>query len=90
MSVQITPWPGAPIDAEEARPPYEAPGDDDRLGRRLEAAVAAADGPDVVFAASRHGRRIVRCGGTAPPPSPRSTPAASPRQAPSEPPHATC
>ncbi len=36
---------------------------------RLDAAVRAVDAPDVVFALSRRGRRVVRCGGsgTAPP-----------------------
>ncbi|MEV3988585.1 serine hydrolase domain-containing protein [Streptomyces sp. NPDC049837] len=34
----------------------------------LDEAVRAVDAPDVVFALSRHGRRTVRCGGTAPPP----------------------
>ncbi|MDN3297558.1 serine hydrolase domain-containing protein [Streptomyces ficellus] len=35
---------------------------------RLDQAVRAVDAPDVVFAVSTHGRRTVRCGGTAPPP----------------------
>ncbi|GAA4788880.1 serine hydrolase domain-containing protein [Streptomyces ziwulingensis] len=38
------------------------------LAERLAAAVDAADAPDAVFALSRHGRRTVRTGGTAPPP----------------------
>lgn len=45
--------------------------DDDEgeeLRERLDAAVRAVDAPDVVFALSRHGRRFVHCGGTAPPP----------------------
>ncbi|MBY8882396.1 serine hydrolase domain-containing protein [Actinacidiphila acidipaludis] len=36
------------------------------LAARLAAAVAAVDAPDVVFAYSRHGRRTVVCGGSAP------------------------
>ncbi|ORT55998.1 serine hydrolase domain-containing protein [Streptomyces sp. CB03238] len=42
--------------------------DHDDAGQRLEEAVRAVDAPDVVLALSRHGRRTVRCGGTAPPP----------------------
>ncbi|MGW0867532.1 serine hydrolase domain-containing protein [Streptomyces sp. NPDC002611] len=50
--------------ARSADPPQE----DGPLGARLADAVAAADAPDVVFALSRHGRRTVLSGGTAPPP----------------------
>jgi CubicO group peptidase (beta-lactamase class C family) len=42
--------------------------DDEELPNRLDDAVRAVDAPDVVFALSQHGRRTVRCGGTAPPP----------------------
>lgn len=67
-----TPWPGLPPDggapAHRAEPPPE-----ERLYERLGDAVAVADAPDVVFAMSRHGRRTVRAGGTAPSPAhPRS------------------
>ncbi|MEV6963288.1 serine hydrolase domain-containing protein [Streptomyces sp. NPDC051207] len=68
MTAPATPWPGTPPDAEaEVAPPDPGHGDAG-LRERLEAAVAAADAPDAVFAASRHGRRIVCAGGTAPPP----------------------
>ncbi|MFB7934371.1 serine hydrolase domain-containing protein [Streptomyces sp. NPDC056039] len=50
--------------ARSADPPQE----DGPLGARLADAVTAADAPDVVFALSRHGRRTVLSGGTAPPP----------------------
>lgn len=54
---------------DNPRPP---PHDDEELRRRLDAAVDAVDAPDVVFALSRHGRRTLRTGGTAPaPPVPR-------------------
>ncbi|GAA2416550.1 serine hydrolase domain-containing protein [Streptomyces coeruleofuscus] len=46
-----------------AVPPVDGP-----LAERLADAVAASDAPDVVFALSRHGRRTVLSGGTAPPP----------------------
>ncbi|MBG0857635.1 beta-lactamase family protein [Streptomyces spinoverrucosus] len=76
MSGARTPWPGAPYDTEPRLatldPPLDVPTvtahDDERLTRQLEAAVTASDAPDVVFAASRHGRRILRSGGTAPTP----------------------
>ncbi|MFE6200582.1 serine hydrolase domain-containing protein [Streptomyces sp. NPDC057838] len=76
------PWPGTrPDDARRpapAAPPGRTPGPggvpapppDDAL---LADAVAAADAPDVVFALSRHGRRTLCGGGTAPaPPLPRA------------------
>ncbi|MFF5516893.1 serine hydrolase domain-containing protein [Streptomyces coeruleorubidus] len=44
-------------------PPVDGP-----LAERLAHAVAASDAPDVVFALSRHGRRTLLSGGTAPPP----------------------
>ncbi|MFF4253745.1 serine hydrolase domain-containing protein [Streptomyces sp. NPDC001663] len=75
------PWPGDPIDGEdflagesydgEGLPAGESNDDgtaDGEIHERLAAAVEAADAPDVVFAISRHGRRTIRCGGTAPPP----------------------
>lgn len=68
-----TPWPGLPSDddAPAHRPESRA---DERLYERLGDAVAAADAPHAVFAVSRHGRRTVRTGGTAPPPPrPRDT-----------------
>ncbi|WP_151477456.1 serine hydrolase domain-containing protein [Streptomyces albicerus] len=76
-------WPGDPHDAEDFRAgdrlgtddarvpggPSAATGTDgEELHQRLQAAVDAADAPDVVFAVSRHGRRTIHCGGTAPPP----------------------
>ncbi|MBD0420110.1 beta-lactamase family protein [Streptomyces sp. TRM S81-3] len=67
MTPRATPWPGAPEDAEAA-PPAAGPPDEGPLRERLSAAVDAADAPDVVFAVSRHGRRTLHCGGTAPPP----------------------
>ncbi|MGX1474325.1 UNVERIFIED_CONTAM: CubicO group peptidase (beta-lactamase class C family) [Streptomyces canus] len=63
------PWPGVPPDATGVTW-RETP--DDEAVRRLDEAVDAVDAPDVVFALSRHGRRTVRTGGTAPtPPVPR-------------------
>ncbi|MEV7082035.1 serine hydrolase domain-containing protein [Streptomyces sp. NPDC093516] len=75
------PWPGTRPDDAHRPVPATAPGgtprpaggpvlpsDDDLLAD----AVAASDAPDVVFALSRHGRRTLRTGGTAPaPPLPR-------------------
>lgn len=52
------PDPALPEEIPLAEPPTGA--DDDE---RLAAAVEAADAPDVVFALSRHGRRVVRSGG---------------------------
>ncbi|MER5835512.1 serine hydrolase [Streptomyces sp. NPDC002130] len=49
-------------------PPWESPADDGRVLERLADAVTASDAPHVVFALSRHGRRSVVSGGTAPPP----------------------
>ncbi|MER7489225.1 serine hydrolase domain-containing protein [Streptomyces sp. NPDC126497] len=68
-----TPWPGLPPD--DGTPAHRAESRaDERLYERLGDAVAAADAPDAVFAVSRHGRRTVRTGGTAPPPEhPRDT-----------------
>lgn len=61
------PWPGVPLD-DTGVTSSEAPGDDEAVRRRLDEAVDAVAAPDVVFALSRHGRRTVRTGGTAPPP----------------------
>ncbi|MFJ9116793.1 serine hydrolase domain-containing protein [Streptomyces sp. NPDC102394] len=63
-------WPGAaPDDGDDAtvRPATRA--DDAELSARLAAAVDAVDAPDAVFALSLGGRRLVRSGGTAPPPA---------------------
>ncbi|MFC9165960.1 serine hydrolase domain-containing protein [Streptomyces fungicidicus] len=69
-----TPWPGVPADDADPARRAADPAADARLRRRLDEAVAAADAPDTVFAVSRHGRRTVRTGGTAPPPPrPRDT-----------------
>ena len=72
MTGRATLWPGPPAGLDEEPPPGNPPPDDPLLGARLAAAVQAVDAPDVVFALSRHGQRLVRCGGTAlPPPLPR-------------------
>ncbi|MFI8192323.1 serine hydrolase domain-containing protein [Streptomyces sp. NPDC085946] len=66
-----TPWPGQPSGdaaAPAAAVPADGTADDARLRERLASAVAASDAPDTVFAVSRHGRRTVHSGGTAPPP----------------------
>lgn len=69
MTGPSTPWPGDPHDAADFRADgCAAGGDEEDLHRRLTAAVEAAGAPDAVFALSRHGRRSVHCGGTAPPP----------------------
>ncbi|MFJ8595283.1 serine hydrolase domain-containing protein [Streptomyces sp. NPDC093598] len=49
-------------------PSPETPPGDGTLLERLADAVTASDAPDAVFALSRHGRRSVVSGGTAPPP----------------------
>ncbi|MFF4028300.1 serine hydrolase domain-containing protein [Streptomyces sviceus] len=73
MRAGARPWPGGPLDLTDVLPPAVPRVEDDEVVRRqLDAAVAAVDAPDVVFALSRHGRRTVRTGGTAPPrPVPR-------------------
>ncbi|CAL9351220.1 hypothetical protein SUDANB145_00472 [Streptomyces sp. enrichment culture] len=65
MTAPAALWPDAPLDDPAPAP---APADDRGLAERLDAAVEACDAPDAVFALSRHGRRTVRAGGTAPPP----------------------
>ncbi|MGW3188932.1 serine hydrolase domain-containing protein [Streptomyces ardesiacus] len=72
MTARRTPWPGLPATDERA-PEADArngpaPADEAALRERLAAAVDAGDAPDVVFAVSRRGRRILHSGGTAPPP----------------------
>lgn len=72
MTAPAAPWPGDPgdpadQDAGTAPVPPDA-ADEARLRERITAAIAAVDAPDVVFAVSRHGRRILHSGGTAPPP----------------------
>ncbi|MFJ4811775.1 serine hydrolase domain-containing protein [Streptomyces longwoodensis] len=70
MSGRSVLWPGQDYDPDPAPPPGDrAVPDEGALAERLTEAVAAADAPDVVFALSRAGRRLVRCGGTAPPPA---------------------
>ncbi|MFE9835648.1 serine hydrolase domain-containing protein [Streptomyces sp. NPDC005551] len=71
MTTRPAPWPGdvlpgaaGPLPLRSAPP--DGPADDEAVRWRLDAAVGAVDAPDVVFALSRHGRRTVRCGGTAP------------------------
>ncbi|WP_328417532.1 beta-lactamase family protein [Streptomyces violaceus] len=71
-------WQGEQFDAPRATPAAARPAprvqspdlalDDGPLDARLADAVSAADAPDVVFALSRHGRRTVLSGGTAPAP----------------------
>lgn len=69
MTAGALPWPGGPPDLTGVRPPEVPRAEDEEwVRRRLDAAVEAVDAPDVVFALSRHGRRTVRTGGTAPPP----------------------
>lgn len=83
MTGRTAPWPGDPHDGEDSGAgdslgaadvrtpigPSAATGPDRaELHRRLEAAVDAADAPDVVFAFSRHRRRTIHRGGTAPTP----------------------
>ncbi|WP_435859049.1 serine hydrolase domain-containing protein [Streptomyces parvulus] len=73
MTGRPTPWPGDPDEAADTAPgpraprAPDAPADDAALRERLAEAVAACDAPDVVFAVSRHGRRTLVGGGTAPP-----------------------
>ncbi|MFE1112958.1 serine hydrolase domain-containing protein [Streptomyces rochei] len=70
MTARPVPWPGEP--GNEDLPPAPAPhgpGDEAALRDRLAEAVDASDAPDVVFAVSRHGRRTLHSGGTAPPPA---------------------
>ncbi|MFR0354279.1 serine hydrolase domain-containing protein [Streptomyces sediminimaris] len=69
MSGPSTPWPGDPHDEEDFRADgCAAAGAEEEVHQRLTAAVEAADAPDAVFALSRHGRRTLHRGGTAPPP----------------------
>ncbi|MFG3160207.1 serine hydrolase domain-containing protein [Streptomyces sp. NPDC048232] len=71
MTGRPAPWPGDPDDAGDFPADPQAPpasADDAALRERLAEAVAACDAPDVVFAVSRHGRRTLVGGGTAPPP----------------------
>ncbi|MDF3149395.1 serine hydrolase domain-containing protein, partial [Streptomyces sp. T21Q-yed] len=67
MTGPSTPWPGAEDDRDHLLAGGFL-GTDDTLRERLESAVGAIDAPDAVFAVSRSGRRILHCGGTAPPP----------------------
>ncbi|GHE99945.1 serine hydrolase domain-containing protein [Streptomyces fumanus] len=60
-------WPGAPAGEPRAPAPQGADHGPEPA-ERLAAAVEAADAPDAVFAMSRHGRRVLCSGGTAPPP----------------------
>lgn len=69
MSGPTVLWPGEALDLDEDRPSPPNPADEAGLGERLAAAVVAVDAPDVVFALSRHGQRLVRCGGTGPVPA---------------------
>ncbi|MET7457932.1 serine hydrolase domain-containing protein [Streptomyces sp. NPDC005574] len=65
-------WPGVAEDTADAFAPHDEPAgaapEEETLGKRLEHAVGVSDAPDVVLAVSRHGRRVLRWGGTAPPP----------------------
>ncbi|MFH9571016.1 serine hydrolase domain-containing protein [Streptomyces sp. NPDC017230] len=72
MTDRPTNWPGDPADDEHATPPAPGPpgpADEAALDARLADAVEVSDAPDVVFAVSRHGRRTLHSGGTAPPPA---------------------
>jgi CubicO group peptidase (beta-lactamase class C family) len=77
-TARTEPWPGEPHDKEDFRA-GASPGTDgtngtdvEKLHRQLAAAVDTVDAPDAVFAVSRNGHRVIRCGGTAlPPPTPR-------------------
>lgn len=83
MTPRPTPWPGDDDAGEPRAVPdgTESEGGADArrraggaldgeraLRERLESAVEAVDAPDAVFAVSRYGRRVLCCGGTAPPP----------------------
>ncbi|MGC0341105.1 hypothetical protein RKD20_006139 [Streptomyces sp. SLBN-8D4] len=60
MTAAALPWPGGPHDLTDVLPPdVPRAEDDERVRRLLDAAVAAVDAPDVVFALTRHGRRTV-------------------------------
>ncbi|CAL9321025.1 MULTISPECIES: serine hydrolase domain-containing protein [Streptomyces] len=70
MTARPVPWPGEPGDEDlPTAPAPHGPGDEAALRDRLAEAVDASDAPDVVFAVSRHGRRTLHSGGTAPPPA---------------------
>ncbi|MCC8451791.1 serine hydrolase domain-containing protein [Streptomyces rochei] len=70
MTARPVPWPGEPVDEDlPTAPAPHGPGDEAALRDRLAEAVDASDAPDVVFAVSRHGRRTLHSGGTAPPPA---------------------
>ncbi|MFJ8651550.1 serine hydrolase domain-containing protein [Streptomyces rochei] len=70
MTARPVPWPGEPGDEDlPSAPAPHGPGDEAALRDRLAEAVDASDAPDVVFAVSRHGRRTLHSGGTAPPPA---------------------
>jgi CubicO group peptidase (beta-lactamase class C family) len=62
-------WPGAAPDLDNPGLPAPDGPHEAALSDRLAAAVDAVDAPDAVFAVSRHGQRLVRCGGTAPAPA---------------------
>ncbi|MFF9063407.1 serine hydrolase domain-containing protein [Streptomyces sp. NPDC014882] len=72
MSARAALWPGLPADdavrADDRTPPPDRPGERD-WPELLAEAVDAVEAPDAVFAVSRHGRRTLRSGGTAPPPA---------------------
>ncbi|MFI6654429.1 serine hydrolase domain-containing protein [Streptomyces sp. NPDC050523] len=69
MSAATAPWPGDPHDGNDFPAGTSTTAEDDEeLHLRLKQAVETTDAPDAVFALSRHGRRTVRHGGTAPPP----------------------
>ncbi|MER7054011.1 MULTISPECIES: serine hydrolase domain-containing protein [unclassified Streptomyces] len=72
MTGRATTWPGDPAAEEDTSPSASGPAgpaDEAALRERLADAVDVADAPDVVFAVSRHGRRTLHSGGTAPPPT---------------------
>ncbi|MFE7648482.1 serine hydrolase domain-containing protein [Streptomyces phaeoluteigriseus] len=72
MTAPTTRWPGVPdgeVLQSPGRPLPEAESGDRAWSERLAEAVDAVYAPDAVFAVSQHGRRTLRCGGTAPPPA---------------------
>ncbi|MGX1274145.1 serine hydrolase domain-containing protein [Streptomyces phaeoluteigriseus] len=72
MTAPTVRWPGVPEGEVVRSPQRPLPGgglDDRAWSERLAEAVDAVDAPDAVFAVSRHGRRTLHSGGTAPAPA---------------------
>ncbi|MGV9941522.1 serine hydrolase domain-containing protein [Streptomyces sp. NPDC003401] len=71
MSARTAPWPGLPADDAVQAPHGTHPSarpDGRPWAERLAEAVDAVGAPDAVFAVSRYGQRVLRGGGTGPPP----------------------